>query len=47
MKKTEIILTVIVVISVILNIFLLSQYIKFKPLLNDLSKTYLIGESNS
>lgn len=47
MKKTEIILTMMVVISVALNILLLSQYIKFKPLLEDLSRTYLVDEANS
>ncbi len=45
MKKTEIVLMIMVAVSIILNIFLLSQYIKFRPLLNDLSKTYMVEES--
>ena len=40
MKKSNIVLIAVVII----NIFLLAKYIEFKPLLNELSKTYIINQ---
>lgn len=44
MKKSNIVLIAVVIINIIINIFLLAKYIKFKPLLNELSKTYIINQ---
>ena len=46
MKKIEIILIVLVIINIISNVFLLTKYFEHKPILDNLSKTYLIKESN-
>ncbi|MEI3433956.1 MAG: hypothetical protein V8R26_02820 [Clostridia bacterium] len=44
MKKSNIVLIAVVIINIIINIFLLAKYIAFKPLLNELSKTYIINQ---
>ena len=44
MNKSNIVLIAIVIINIIINIFLLAKYIEFKPLLNELSKTYIINQ---
>ena len=44
MKKSNIVLIAVVIINIIINIFLLAKYIEFKPLLNELSKTYIINQ---
>lgn len=46
MKKAEIILIILVIINIISNIFLLTKYFEHKPILDDLSKTYLIETAN-
>lgn len=44
MKKSNIVLIAVVIINIIINIFLFAKYIEFKPLLNELSKTYIINQ---
>ena len=44
MKKINIFFIAIVIINIIIYIFLLAKYIEFKPLLNELSKTYIINQ---
>ena len=42
MKIKDAILIILIVINMLLTIFLFTQFFKYRPLLNDLSKTYLI-----
>ena len=44
MRKSNIVLIAVVIINIIINIFLLAKYIELKPLLNELSKTYIINQ---
>lgn len=44
MKKSEIILIILVVINIMINVFLLTKYIEVRPILNELSNIYMINQ---
>ena len=46
MKIKDAILIMLIVINILLTIFLFTQFLQYRPLLDDLSKTYLIENND-